>query len=175
MAAMAALAALAALGACATQPAPPPPPPAPPPPVVVVPPVTKDPATGIITAPAGADVAIDAPKAGAVALDLRKADAGKTFTMKVGERVSVSLVGTPTAGYLWAAPNPPVFLKLAGETSGPTHTAQLQPGFTGGDHWEVTSFVAVAKGKGDLVFEQRRPWEKNEPPADTWRVTIDVR
>ena len=164
-----------ALCACATS-EPPLPEPAPAPqPVVTQPPVTKDPATGKISMPAGADVPIDAPKAGAVALDLKKEDAGKSFSMKVGQRVSVSLVGVPTAGYVWAAPNPPKFLQVAGQSSGPTHSDQLKPGFAGGNHWEVTTFVATAPGKGVLTFEQRRPWETKEPPVDTWSATIEVK
>jgi len=124
---------------------------------------------------AGADKPLPPPKAGAVTIDLRKEDAGKTFTMKVGQRFSVSLVGVPTAGYLWAPVNPPAFLKAVGDTSGPTHSDQLKPGFAGGNHWEVSVFEATQPGKAILKFEQRRPWEKTEPPADTWSATIEVK
>ena len=119
--------------------------------------------------------ALPAPKVAAIALALTAADAGKTFTMRQGDRLSVSLVGVPTAGYLWGAPAPPAFLKRVDETSGPTNTAQLQPGFTGGTHWEVTVFQAIAPGKALLTFEQRRPWEKSTPPSDVWSATIEVK
>ncbi len=33
-------------------------------------------------------------------------------------------------------------------------------------------FAATGPGSGELVLEQRRPWETNEPPAHTFRVTI---
>jgi hypothetical protein len=36
-------------------------------------------------------------------------------------------------------------------------------------------FVATQAGTGELVLEQRRPWESDEPPADTFRVTIVAR
>jgi predicted secreted protein len=52
---------------------------------------------------------------------------------------------------------------------------QSQPGFTGGNHWEVTMFVATQAGEGEIVMEQRRPWETNEPPVDVFRVTVMAR
>jgi hypothetical protein len=36
-------------------------------------------------------------------------------------------------------------------------------------------FSATAAGTGELVMEQRRPWETDEPPNDTFRVTIVAR
>ena len=81
-------------------------------------------------------------------------------------------MGVPTAGYVWQAKQVPAFLSAAGETSGNTTSAQNQPGFAGGNHWEVLMFSATAAGSGDLVLEQRRPWETNEPASQTFRVTI---
>jgi len=123
-----------------------------------------------------ADHPLAPAQAPAVVLDLKKDDAGKTFTLQKGQRFSVSLVGVPTAGYLWSAPHPPAFLKQLGdEAVSPTHSDQLKPGFTGGTHWEVTVFEAAGAGKGELRFEQRRPWEKTEPPAATWSAIIEVK
>jgi inhibitor of cysteine peptidase len=118
-------------------------------------------------------IAAPAP-AGAVALKLTAADKGGSFKLKQGERVSVSLVGVPTAGYVWAAAALPSFLTKTEEASGPTSKAQLEPGFAGGNHWEVLVFEATAKGSGVLKLEQRRPWETNEAPADSWTATITV-
>jgi inhibitor of cysteine peptidase len=33
-------------------------------------------------------------------------------------------------------------------------------------------FSATAPGTGELVIEQRRPWETTEPASQTFRVTI---
>ena len=168
----AALVVSAALAGCTPMPQvrAPPPPPARAGPVM---PLSR-PAPAAAAAPV-VDQALPAPKAGAVALSLAAADAGGSFTIRPGDRMSVSLVGIPTAGILWAAPTPPAFLKLIGETSGPTHAAQLQPGFAGGEHWEVTVFEATGRGKAKLAFEQRRPWEKGGPPAAEWSATIEVK
>ncbi len=95
--------------------------------------------------------------------------------MPVGAAFEVALVGVPTAGYLWAPVETPAFLTKAGEAGGPTSAAQLQPGFAGGNHWEVTAFRAAAPGRGVLRFAQSRPWETNQPPVDTFSVTIEAR
>jgi len=36
----------------------------------------------------------------------------------------------------------------------------------------VLMFSATAAGTGEIVIEQRRPWETNEPANNTFRVTI---
>jgi inhibitor of cysteine peptidase len=117
---------------------------------------------------------LPAPNPGAVAVHVTAADAGKTVSVKVGQPFSVDLVGVPTAGYIWAASATPDFLSKTGSAGGPTMLAQRQPGFAGGNHWEVTVFTAQKPGRGELKFEQRRPWETNEPPAATFLVTIQA-
>lgn len=118
---------------------------------------------------------VAAPQPAGVTHRLEAKDKGGAFTLAVGQRVSVSLVGVPTAGYVWDAAAPPAFLKKIAEQSGPTTKAQSQPGFAGGNHWEVLVFEAVAPGKGELRLEQKRPWETNEPANDTWSATIEVK
>ncbi|MEZ5956679.1 MAG: protease inhibitor I42 family protein [Hyphomonadaceae bacterium] len=97
---------------------------------------------------------------------------GQTVNVDVGRRFAIELVGVPTAGYVWEPSQMPPFITRAGEVSGNTTQAQNQPGFTGGNHWEVTMFTATAAGTGEIVMEQRRPWETNEPPSQTFRVTV---
>lgn len=104
-----------------------------------------------------------------------RADAGKTIEIPLGMTFVVQLVGVPTAGYLWKPADPPAFLTAGPVTGGPTTAAQKQPGFTGGNHWEVFQFKADKPGKAKLRFEQRRPWETSEPPSDTFEVTILVK
>ena len=56
---------------------------------------------------------------------------------------------------------------------GATTSAQFLPGFTGGNHWEVVIFEAVAAGEGEIVLAQRRPWEDAaEPDASTFKFTL---
>lgn len=119
--------------------------------------------------------AIPPPRVEGVVRDVQAADAGAEIALSVGQRVSVSLSGVPTAGYMWAPQDLPAFLEKVAETGGPTTSAQFLPGFAGGNHWEVTVFEAKAVGEGELVMVQRRPWEdKAEPDAATFKVKIKV-
>ncbi len=118
---------------------------------------------------------VPAPTPAGVTQRLTAADDGRTITVPVGGRFAVELVGVPTAGYVWAVAEKPAFLSEAVETSGATTTAQSQPGFTGGNHWEVFTFQTTGPGEGKLKLEQRRPWEKDEPASQTFSVTIQSR
>ena len=125
-----------------------------------------------VPTPPSAREDMPAPRPAGVAKAITVADAGKTVEVAQGEAFAVQLVGVPTAGYLWKPARMPAFLTAGVETGGPTHSDQLKPGFAGGNHWEVFAFTATAAGRGELVFEQRRPWETTEPPVDTFKVVI---
>ena len=118
--------------------------------------------TGMLPAPTPSDVTVH----------INAAQNGQIVQVGVNQRFAIELVGIPTAGYQWAPAQLPAFITRAGDATGPTTAAQNQPGFTGGNHWEVTMFAATGPGTGEIVMEQRRPWETNQPPAHTFRVTI---
>jgi inhibitor of cysteine peptidase len=115
---------------------------------------------------------VPAPTPEDVAVRITAAQNGQSVNVGVNQRFAVELVGVPTAGYVWTPAQLPAFIIRAGEASGNTTEAQSQPGFTGGNHWEVLMFTATAAGTGELVIEQRRPWESTEPASQTFRVTI---
>lgn len=133
------------------------------------------PATEKGEAPVAQNGAVPAPTPEDVALRINATHNGQRVEVAVSQRFAVELVGVPTAGYQWAPAQIPAFLTRAGEASGNTSEAQSQPGFTGGSHWEVLMFAATGPGEGELVIEQRRPWETSEPANDTFRVTIVAR
>lgn len=113
------------------------------------------------------------PKAEGVVKTLGAEDAGKPVEIKVGEKVAIALSGVPTAGYVWGAASPPAWVKATDGPGGPTSSAQFLPGFTGGNHWEVTIIEAVAAGEGEIVLAQRRPWETGaDPDASTFKFTL---
>lgn len=116
--------------------------------------------------------AVAAPTPSDVTVRINAAQNGQTVQVHVNQRFAVELVGVPTAGYQWAPAQIPAFLTRAGDATGPTIAAQSQPGYTGGNHWEVLMFAATGPGSGDLVLEQRRPWEHDTPPSNTFHVTI---
>jgi len=116
---------------------------------------------------------LPAPTAEGVKHVLTVADAGKSFDVKVGEKISIALVGVPTAGYLWAASKPPAWVKAIDGPGGPTSSAQRLPGFAGGSHWEVVIIEAIAAGEGEITLAQRRPWEDAaEPDAETFTFKL---
>lgn len=117
---------------------------------------------------------LPAPAVPGAVIRIRAEDAGKTIVAPVGQVFQVELVGVPTAGYLWGATTVPAFLEKTAETGGDTTTDQSKPGFTGGNHWEVFAFRATTAGTGVLRLEQRRPWEKTDPPSRTFEVTIQA-
>jgi len=117
---------------------------------------------------------LDPPAVEGVAADVRDdGTPGSSVSLTAGQTFSVSLVGVPTAGYVWDASQTPAFLEKVAETGGPTSTSQLLPGFAGGNHWEVLVFKAVSAGEGELVLVQKRPWE-DTPDADaaTFKVAV---
>jgi inhibitor of cysteine peptidase len=122
-----------------------------------------------------ADGPVSAPTPSDVAVRINAAQNGQTVEVGVNQRFAIELVGVPTAGYVWSATQVPDFITASGEATGNTVQEQSQPGYAGGNHWEVLMFSATRAGSGEIVLEQRRPWESSEPPADTFRVTITAR
>jgi inhibitor of cysteine peptidase len=120
----------------------------------------------------GPSGALEPPLPEDAARVLGAGDSGGTITVAVGETFAIALVGVPTAGFVWEPETVPGFLSPAESLSGPTRGEQLQPGFTGGNHWEVLSFRADAPGEGRLALVQHRPWETDEPPADTFEISV---
>jgi predicted secreted protein len=101
-----------------------------------------------------------APTPEGVATKVTQTSDGQNVTVKKGTKFAVELVGTPTAGYLWRIVDKPAFLEPAGEYGGPTSSAQLEPGFAGGNHWEAFLFDVTGTGEGELRFQQGRAWEE---------------
>lgn len=118
---------------------------------------------------------LPAPTVAGVVRALSSTDAGASVDVKVGDKISVALVGIPTAGYVWGVTTPPAFIKATDGPGGATSTAQFTPGFAGGSHWEVVVIEALAAGEGEITLAQRRPWETTaEPDANTFKFKLKV-
>ena len=125
--------------------------------------------------PAGGE-GLAPPTPADITLHIRAPQNGQMVQVPVNQRFAIELVGVPTAGYQWSPVQMPAFLTRVGdEITGPTIAAQNQAGYAGGDHWEVYTFAATSPGSGELVLEQRRPWEHGGPATATFRVTIVAR
>lgn len=100
---------------------------------------------------------------------------GQTVGMKVGETLRIELVSIPTAGYVWTVVEAPAFMEATGESTRGTDPAhQNLPGFTGGDHFLGFDYVAKSAGTGTFKLIEGRPWETEEPPMDTYELTVTV-
>ncbi len=118
---------------------------------------------------------VAAPTPSEVTIHIRAEQNGQVVQVPVGQRFAIELVGTPTAGYVWAPVSIPDFITRVSEASGPTTRAQSQPGFVGGNHWEVLILAPLEAGRGVVQMAKRRPWESDEEPVETFSVTIEAR
>jgi len=106
-------------------------------------------------------------------LTLSGSDAGRPIDVKVGQRFAVRLAGNRTTGYEWKLASALTVMTQLGEQ---TYTPDPSPpGMVGRGGVEGWSFEATRSGREDLRFEYRRPWEKDQPAADTVTYSITVR
>ena len=90
--------------------------------------------------------------------------------LAVGARLTIRKPENPTTGYSWTEPvfNRKVLRLVRSEYIGPD-TDRVG---AGGERLWV--FEGVAPGATRIRAEYRRPWEKNEPPADTFVMNLAV-
>jgi inhibitor of cysteine peptidase len=102
-------------------------------------------------------------------LIVHQADAGKAFTLAVGQHLSVLLKEQAGTGYSWVVtPDSTPLLKFEGSS---VQSAATMPG---GAQLQALDFSAVATGKGMLRLDYRRPWESDKPPAQVFSITVTV-
>jgi inhibitor of cysteine peptidase len=94
---------------------------------------------------------------------------GRTLTLHVGDRLSLSLAENPTTGFRWE-------LKTKPEPEFETVTDTFEssggsPGSGGTHHWQ---WKATRTGTAMIRLEYRRPWETNAPPGQVFSVTLQV-
>jgi inhibitor of cysteine peptidase len=101
---------------------------------------------------------------------LTEADAGKTVELRTGDRLSVSLMGNPTAGYSWELTTVDRHvLAPAGEPAYHASSAALGSGGV-----FAFEFEAVAAGQTALRLVYRRPWEKRRRAVQTFALNVTV-
>jgi inhibitor of cysteine peptidase len=108
-------------------------------------------------------------------LDLTEADSGKSFTVKAGATITVSIPGNPTTGYQWEAD--------LGEESAALLTAEGEPFYeaestdetlvgSGGTY--TFTFTAAAAGQAELTLKYWRSFEPDVDPIDSFTATITI-
>ena len=93
---------------------------------------------------------------------------GKTVTVRKGGNIYISLEGNPTTGFTWNDTTKSEVVKLDGNV---THRASNR--LIGAPGTSTAKFEAVSVGKGTIVLEYKRTWEK-KPAAETFKVDVVV-
>ena len=105
-------------------------------------------------------------------LQVTKQDNGKTLDLARGGTLQVTLEGNPTTGYVWGllSGNDAV-LKPDKDYAFKTDN----PNLLGSGGKFTFTFQAVGAGSAQLKFGNRRPWETNVAPVETFAVTVNVK
>ncbi|QQE10098.1 protease inhibitor I42 family protein [Planctomycetota bacterium] len=101
-------------------------------------------------------------------------DNGSLVYIKTGESLHVKLKADPTTGYLWtlAQDREAILIPIGRPQFAPDENEQGEAvGDKGTRTW---IFLARKTGLVNLKFIYHRPYEKDEEPAKTYRVTVNV-
>jgi inhibitor of cysteine peptidase len=107
---------------------------------------------------------------------------GETYTLRVGEKISVALPQNASTGYTWQLDDSykSVLEMPAGPTNqkyqiGTNTDAPVNTNYAVGAPSLMTwTFVARKAGETQLKYAYSRSWEKDEAPVQTFSVTIQV-
>ncbi len=102
---------------------------------------------------------------------LSTCDSGKTVKIKAGQSVLVQLPVQRGTGYSWQPPKSRQHSLFVVEQEKGSFETPARPGSK-----ETQAFRLSFKqaGKAEVVFQYRRPWDQNSPPANTFRVKIEA-
>ena len=101
-------------------------------------------------------------------LTLTRTSNGKTVKVKKGGDIYISLEGNPTTGFTWNNATKSEVVKLDGNV---THRASSR--LIGAPGTSTAKFEAVSVGKGTIILEYKRTWEK-KPATETFKVEVVV-
>jgi predicted secreted protein len=112
-------------------------------------------------------------KPGNKPVNVTKAENGKTVQVAKGGTLVVTLEGNPgSTGYSWGLESGnDAVLKPQGDYK---FTAS-QSNLIGAPGKFEFKFTAASAGTATLKFANKRPWELNDPKAETFSVTVDVK
>ena len=102
------------------------------------------------------------------AVVITAADAGRTVSLVVGEKLTVTLDAQPGTGFRWEpAATSTSLLSLSGTTPGGAS-------IPGAVETQSFAFVARSAGAGNLTLVYRRAWGKNAVPSKSFSVAIRI-
>lgn len=109
-------------------------------------------------------------------LTLTAEDNGKSYTVNVGDTITVLLEGNPTTGYEWESePIITGFATLILLDIEPSYTpAETDSDIAGGGGTFIFGYQAVGAGSGEIELKYWRPFEPENEPLETFNVTLTI-
>jgi predicted secreted protein len=101
-------------------------------------------------------------------MDVEVRKSGARVVVSEGDRVVVRVPEIASAGYQWSVE------ELTGPLELEASDLTLGSAAPGAAAERVVALRAAGGGEGRLVLALRRPWEREEPAADHFRVAVTV-
>lgn len=97
---------------------------------------------------------------------------GEAIVVSPARRFTIRLRSNPTTGYGWQLAKPLDGKVVELVTNDYIPPADRRIGAGGHEAW---TFKAVGQGRGTIALKYVRPWETNQPPAETNEFTVIVK
>ena len=124
-------------------------------------------------APKKTDAPVKINSAVEKAIDIDAESNSKTIHVLPGKTICVKLKANHTTGYSWSLAAVDKSVLEVGE-EGEYESDPHPEGMVGVGGYEVWSFKAIAAGETEISLVYVRPWEKDEPPAMTFKLKVVV-
>src|SRR5208283_997739 len=96
---------------------------------------------------------------------------GQTISLGNDQVLEIKLPCNPSTGYCWCTTS--IDKSSIIQTGDWEFLPEQKRSIAGQQGAEVIRFIGVSQGTTELKLEYRRPWEKNEPSSDIFKVTIN--
>lgn len=99
--------------------------------------------------------------------------ADENVALAVGESTTVYLDGNPTTGFLWSLSESPEAVKVEvalEEVELPSNRRMM----VGCPRRTAVTITGVSQGSGEVKLVYARPWEKDNPPARVYTLSVTV-
>ncbi len=104
---------------------------------------------------------------------LKEEKSGQRVAVRAGQMLGVDLESIPGTGYSWQVSV--VDQNILQQIGEPEFKNDASPNRVGGPSRQLMRFNVSGKGETKLELVYKRSWEKDQPPAKTWSVTIVAR
>ena len=110
-------------------------------------------------------------KTAASVVTITEQDNGKTIELPKGATLVLKLSSNASTGYSWSVQSNSSLLKLVKSD----YTEQKQAKLVGAPGVQTFQWQAAGSGTAALQLEYRRPWEKDQPAAKLFSISVQIR